>query len=60
MDKEKELLVDALFEIERTQITMTHCRNKGGYHEPFVIEQIVRNNILKERIRALLEEIKKS
>ena len=60
MDKKqaRDILVDALSEVERTQIMMTHCRNKGGYHEPFVIEQTVRNNILKEKIKAILGSIK--
>ena len=54
----RNLLVDALSEVERTQIMMTHCRNKGGYHEPFVIEQTVRNNVLKEKIKNVLGSIK--
>ena len=54
----RNLLVDALSEVERTQIMMTHCRNKGGYHEPFVIEQTVRNNVLKEKIKNILGSIK--
>jgi len=54
----RDLLVDALSEVERTQLMMTHCRNKGGYHEPFVIEQTVRNNVLKEKIKNVLGSIK--
>lgn len=51
----KELLIDCLSELDRTQIMLKHCRNRG-IHEPFIIEQTVRNNLVKKRILEALEE----